>query len=108
MKPISQIIKEGEEEFDKKIPLSDFIWEGGDASEGKFHEKNILKIKDFNRTQAKAILQGVIEMIESMKCDERKTKDFGDFVAETYEEKMSINQALTQVIEKLKEEISNL
>lgn len=44
----------------------------------------------------------LVEMIEGMKCGERKTKDFGEWSAETYEEKMLVNWVLEKAIQIIK------
>jgi len=47
------------------------------------------------------LIEEIEVMIEGMKTDERKTATFGDWVAETYEEKMLVNAVLEEVKNKI-------
>jgi hypothetical protein len=54
-------------------------------------------IKSFLAEREQALIEGIVEMIEDMKTEERKTKDFGDYTAESYYEKMFANAVLSEV-----------
>ena len=43
----------------------------------------------------------LVEGIEGMKTDERKVATFGEWQAESYEDKMLVNAILTDIIEKV-------
>ena len=49
----------------------------------------------------------LVEGIEGMKTDERKVATFGEWQAESYEDKMLVNAILTNILEKLVKPLYN-
>ena len=63
-------------------------------------------IEDFGGSLAKRVTQdrnqaytSLVEGIEGMKTDERKVATFGEWQAESYEDKMLVNAILTDILE---------
>ena len=87
-------IQQSVEEFKEKYGGQKFVYATEDVV--------IYEIKQ----SLKANTQAVIDMLEGMKTDERKVATFGEWQAETYEDKMLVNAVIQEAIDKLKAEIT--
>ena len=74
---------------------------GGDAKDIHYH---YLQSISQDRNQAYTRL---VEGIEGMKTDERKVATFGEWQAESYEDKMLVNAILTDILEKVVKPLYN-
>lgn len=45
----------------------------------------------------------IINVINEMKCDERKTREFGEWVAETFNDKMLVNSVVKEILKAIKD-----
>ena len=108
-------IQQSVEEFDERFgKLKNGCECGDDSSMGnragcddcEINQRTRESHRQFIIKSLKANTQAVIEMLEGMRTDERRVATFGEWQAETYEDKMLVNAVIQEAIDKLKAEIT--
>lgn len=82
------------ENIDKRIEtVAETIW--GLSAHNKHKAKEYLSL--FIHTHTAEVLEKILGEIGELKTDERKTAEFGEWVAESYNDKMMVNAVLDKV-----------
>jgi hypothetical protein len=97
MLSLQNLIEEREKLFNEKFCDKSGEWKGY-WQEVEIYARDV---KQFQLDTINLVIDGVVEMAQDLKTDERKIHDFREWSAETYEEKMLANAILDTVISQL-------
>lgn len=87
--------------------IEEALQEFRDAYAGIISNEAIEKSAEWHRQKLEAVLtrqrEEIVKILEETKPDERKVATFGEWQAETYDEKMLVRAMIDALIRKIKE-----